>query len=136
MRRTIVQTLILLGLAILPAIATGVAHPHRPMWSGADQLALRTARGWGRQVLFVDVRPPEQYLLDRIPGALPLQLSTWEQFLPAVRDASKDKRIVIYGQSGSESDAPRIAEKLRHDLARDEIYILRGGFDAWNAAMR
>lgn len=136
-RPTLVQTLLLLGLALVPAVATGVAHPRRPPWSGgADHLPLRVARSWGRDVLWLDARPPQQYLLDHIPGAVPIDPALWETLSPHIAEAAAGKRIIIYCQNDACADGQEIARRLARELKRDEIYILRGGFDAWNAAMR
>jgi rhodanese-related sulfurtransferase len=138
MRLVLRQLIILCALAIVPAIVAGMVHPHRPSWAlGPGEVRVITARQWGRGVLWVDARSPELFLRDHIPGALPLNQGMWAELSPAVRAAAKGKRVVIYCESGPCDAGHALAERLKREAGvGEEVYVLNGGFRAWNDAMR
>jgi len=140
-RKTILsQMLILSVLAIIPAAASGLWHPRRPSWTpivaSEGEVLLRTTRSWGGDVLWVDTRPPQDYLLDRIPGALPLSVEQWNLLSPDILAAAGGKHVVVYCADNACTSARAVADRLKRDGKLDKVYVLKGGFQAWNAAMQ
>jgi rhodanese-related sulfurtransferase len=75
-------------------------------------------------VVFVDVRPPEQYAAGHIPGSLSLPL---EELSEGLADLPKAKRYVLVCNIGVRSAAAR--EYL--ESVGEEAWNLRGGVAAW-----
>lgn len=138
-RRLILQALVLCTVAILPALAAGLWHPRQPVWTpvvaAEGEVLLATARSWGRDVLWVDARSPEEYLLDRIPGAMPLNFDQWKILLPDVVAAAGNKHVVVYCNEECETSEV-VARRLKRETPLTNVYVLKGGFQAWTAAMR
>lgn len=138
-KRVMVQMVVLCAVAFVPALAAGLWHPRQPVWSPAalkeGEVLLSTARSWGRDVLWVDARPPEEYLLDRIPGALPLNLDQWKVLLPDVVAAAGTKHVVVYCNENCEA-AEVVVRQLKEQTPLKNVYVLHGGFQAWTAATR
>ncbi len=44
---------------------------------------LPTVLAWGKDVLWVDARPAEEYHLEHVPGAILLNLEGWDQLFPS-----------------------------------------------------
>ena len=84
------------------------------------------------QILLVDVRGAEEAKIDQIPGSIliPLKDLTTENHLRELRDAQKDKMIVVYCKTGVRS------LKAINALFKKDIHAkqLEGGINAWNMA--
>jgi len=75
----------------------------------------------------VDARRPEDYEVDRVPGAVNIE---WRQLLARREELPRDRSVLVYCNTGSLSAQAAFALKV---AGRDNIKILTGGFDAWKA---
>jgi rhodanese-related sulfurtransferase/rubrerythrin len=88
---------------------------------------LMTSRGEGAYVL-VDVRQPQEYAGNHLPGALLLPLSEFEQRLEELWRL-REKEVVFYCETGNRS---RLAATLATaGLELPHVYNLVGGLRAW-----
>lgn len=79
----------------------------------------------------VDVRQPEEYELNHIPGA---QLLPLPQLMQELEGLPADKELVFYCRSGARSSTAAIMV-AEEEVASGPIYNLEGGILAWQGAM-
>jgi len=131
MRLAIRQVIAILALALLPAIAASLWHPKRPAWA-SDEVTLAAASGWGKTVLWVDARPDAEFARGHIPGALALNEDRWDDLLPGLLDHwDTTRKIVVYCSSLSCQTSRDVARRLRQDESLPNVFILQGGWEAW-----
>ena len=131
MRLALRQVVALLALALLPAFATGLWHPRRPAWQ-SDEVTLATALGWGPSVLWIDARPDADFARAHIPNAVSLNEDRWEDLLPGVLDRwDASRKIVVYCSSLSCQASHDVARRLRDDANLPNVFVLQGGWEAW-----
>lgn len=137
-RAFIVQALILCGLAFLPAIGQAVYLRESVSWSerAAAKMEIEgaQARSWGDTVMWIDARPDAQFQAGHIPNAIQLNEDRWDELLPQMLGAwSPDKRVVVYCSSQSCSASHHIAARLKKSAGLENVYVLKGGWETWQA---
>jgi rhodanese-related sulfurtransferase len=90
-----------------------------------DAFALRHTTG---DVVFLDVREPQEYNLGAIPGAVTLSRGNLEKNIEAL--VPRDKSIVVYCASGNRSAF--VADVLQQ-MGYAHVRSLREGFTGWVA---
>lgn len=85
--------------------------------------------------VFLDVRPAPFYAMGHIPGALNLsdQAST-AHLRQVLSPYSKYPKIIAYCSGGGCQSSSTLAERLVEESVCDEVYVLTGGWPAWQAA--
>lgn len=141
MRRLFRQTVVLLGLAFLPAIGHAVYERNRISWSEQQltehEVTLEQAQAWGDTVLWVDARPDEQFEAEHIPGAILLNEDRWNELLPQMLAAwSPDKRTVVYCSTQTCALSHAVARRLRDEASLANVFVLHGGWEQWLAAKK
>lgn len=126
----------LLALALLPAVAQAVYYGGRVSWRAPavapDEVTIEQARAWGGTVLWVDARPDEQFTARHVPGAISLNEDRWGELLPPMVQAwTPDKRTIVYCSSQSCAASHEVARRLRAEAGLTNVYVLRGGWEAW-----
>ena len=97
---------------------------------------LQTALGWGDKVLWLDARTKAEYGKGHIPGAMLLNEDDWDGLLPRVLAAwNKDRIIVVYCSRGCNAGR-EVAGRLREDAQLPQVYVLKGGWEAWQSAKK
>ena len=81
-----------------------------------------------RWIVLVDVREPQEYASERIPGALLSPLSTFD---PRALPAGGQRRVVFHCGTGKRS---MMAVRKCLDAAVAANTHLKGGLQAWKAA--
>jgi rhodanese-related sulfurtransferase len=128
------QTCVLLALALLPALISGVIQLR---WNEAEPLAAgevraATVREWGEKVQWVDARPRDKFEAGHIAGALLLNEDEWNKLVPAFLDAwDPDRPTVVYCDGGSCEASHAVAQRLREELKIGDVHVLKGGLTAW-----
>ncbi len=131
-RRAFFQSLVLAALALVPALVSGVIQLKREEPLAAGEIRAATARMWGEQVLFVDARNAKRFDEAHIPGAVLLNTEQWGALFPAFLDAwDPDKTVVVYCDGGGCEASHDVAERLRQELQVQTVFVLKGGFPAW-----
>lgn len=131
--------MILLLLAAIPAAA--FLHPRRQAWSEAPlapgEIRLQTALDENEKVLWLDARPAADFQKEHIPGAMPLNEDDWDNLLPQVLATWGDgKIIVVYCSSQQCHSSDAVAKRLRNEAHLPDVYVLKGGWEAWLAAKK
>lgn len=80
-------------------------------------------------VVFLDVREPNEWNLGHVPGAIHIPRGQLEGRVESVVD--RDKRVVVYCAGGSRS---ALAADTLKQMGYDRAESLRGGFGEWAAA--
>lgn len=137
MIRTFVrQAALLLALALLPAMVSGVVqlrwNANEPLAPGEVKAA--TVREWGAKVQWVDARPRDKFAAGHIEGALLLNEDEWKKLVPAFLDAwDPDLPVVVYCDGGNCEASHRVAQRIREELKIGNVHVLKGGMPAWPA---
>jgi len=138
--RVLRETLILLVCTLVAAGATHVFHPRAPVWYlieepvGDDEVTLEVVQEkWKGDVLWIDARPRDQYDKAHIPGALLLNEQEADTLMFQHFEKLQDntKPVVVYCDGAACQASRKMREYLKERLAIEEIYILRGGWKAW-----
>jgi rhodanese-related sulfurtransferase len=132
------QSLLILGLALLPAGGEALYLRDKISWHSrvaeSDMVSVELARNWGPSVIWVDARPDAEFERDHIPGAILLNEDRWNELLPQFlqQQWSPEKKIVVYCSSQSCNLAGDVARRLREEAKLpNEIRVLKGGWEEW-----
>jgi rhodanese-related sulfurtransferase len=108
---------------------TGSAEP---LASGEiDLKALSSVRA--PDILWVDARSKAKFESRHIPGALLLNQTEWESLVSDFYDQwQPGRRVVVYGEVDSDN-GQEVASRLREESAIDNVWVLKGGYEAWRA---
>lgn len=135
------QLLCLGGASLVPAAASLwwqedlVAAAYEA--AGGYHVTLEKVRDWAGEVQWVDARSAPEFERSHIPGAQWINEENWEEQLPALLLAwEPDRKVVVYHRGANADASERVARRLRSDLGQQEVYILQGGFEAWQNAQR
>ncbi len=135
----------LLGLSLALGVAVNQFHPNgirwpllQPRWNSADaKAAVRFISADSAFVLhlqgninFIDVRPEEEYQIDRIPGAVSLPLIKFYQSPQMLEQLDPGKPAILYCFEPGCKEVNTLAKELAHRQFR-EVLILYGGFSEW-----
>jgi rhodanese-related sulfurtransferase len=135
------QALILAALALAPALGEAVWFRDKISWESSippsESATVDQARGWGANAIWVDARPDDEFARDHVPGALSLNEDRWNELLPRFLAAwSPAKKIVVYCSSVGCNASREVARRLRKEAQLPDVYVLKGGWEAWLKANR
>jgi rhodanese-related sulfurtransferase len=132
------QSLVILGLALLPAGGEALYLRDKISWHSrvaeSEMVSVDLARNWGAGVIWVDARPDAEFERDHVPGAILLNEDRWNELLPQFLQEqwSPEKKIVVYCSSQSCNLAGDVARRLREEARLpNEIRVLKGGWEEW-----
>lgn len=128
-------------LAFVPAGLTGWLHPKKPAWSwtkpAVEQVELADVTRWSAPVLWVDAREESAYAIAHVPGAVLLNETGWERLLPGFLQAWRPgQRIVVYCNSERCNASDEVARRLKRELNPGDVFVLKGGWSAWQQNQR
>jgi len=107
-------------------IGTNAKRSNSPQVYTISALEIKKRMDEGAAVQFVDVRPPSEFEIIHIPGAINIPKSILEESLDQL---DRDKLVVIYCRFGIKSTA--IARNLRENHGIAMAYALREGLLEW-----
>lgn len=136
MIRTLRQAFLIALIALVPATVSGLVQlkwrKEEPLEPGEVRAA--TVRLWADRVTFVDARPLQRYRAGHLPGAIPLNADQWDvQIERFLNEWDPEKTIVVYCDGGECTDSHAIAAKLRDEMQIPNVYVLKGGWVAWQS---
>ncbi len=133
LRQSLLQALVILALATIPAVVVVLVHPYGPtLQSAALEVTAQEVRSWRDPVLWVDARPQADFEAGHIEGAVPLNERDWEQQIDGFLDAwYPEARIVVYCGGGECNASRGVAERLAAEAGLGHLHILKGGYAAW-----
>lgn len=117
--------LTLLLVLAAPAVA---GHPAAPAVLTIDPASLERLAAAGRPPVVIDVRPAEAYVRGRLPGARSIPLDT---LVPRREEVPGAGIVVLYG--AERVDEAAAAYRYLRAAGRGDIFVLEGGFAAWQA---
>lgn len=142
LRRLFLGGLLLAVLPLFPAALASFFHPQRPSWDAKapvkGEVWLAAVQSWQpATVLWIDARAKAAYDKERIPGALLLNEDDWDNLLEKVLEAwDPDLRLVVYCDARTCQPGREVAKRLREQVGLEEVYFLKGGWQAWQRARR
>ncbi|MEX2672338.1 MAG: rhodanese-like domain-containing protein [Phycisphaeraceae bacterium] len=137
MRRVFLDVMAILGLACLPALVVGLSHGEAaaeavPLEAG--QVAMADVAELGDGLLWVDARTRAKYEQAHVPGAVHLTPSGWDEGLKELLDAWRPgQAIVVYCDAATCQASEEVAGMLRDLVGLSDVYVLHGGWEAWQA---
>jgi rhodanese-related sulfurtransferase len=128
------QLLLLLAIALAPAIVSGAIQLRLRPSDTTPQLDAAAVRAWGDRVLWVDARPRREYDAGHLDGAVLLNEDEWNALIPEFLNAwDPDIPIVVYCGGGGCQASKAVAARLRTELQMENVHVLKGGLKAWRA---
>ena len=140
LRRGLREAAGILGLALALALAAAWLHPRRPdfdphTYALAPELPLARLAALPGSVLWIDARSEAAFAAAHIPDAVPLNEDHWETLLPGVVERwQPGVTVVVYCDHRQCQPSQQVARRLRRDLGIDSLYVLEGGWQAWQEA--
>ena len=132
----IAQALLLIVLAVVPAIGEGIVFRQKVSWRSripaSEIVDLDLVRSWGSSVIWVDARPDNEYQEDHIPNAISLNEDRWNEQLPQfLAQWGPEKKVVVYCSTKSCNLAGDVARRLRDEAQLKNVFVLEGGWEEW-----
>ena len=85
--------------------------------------------------VFVDARSAFDYEAGHIPGALHLSShASAARLREVLASYPADSRVIAYCSGSGCQSSSTLAKRLVEESVRDEVYVLTGGWPAWQAA--
>lgn len=139
MRAAFRQAAGLAALALVPAVATALLHPKRPVFiepPREGEITVAAAMRAPSDYLWIDARSAAHFANRHIPGALPLNEDAWDDLLPAVLQAwPTGQPAIVYCDSQACEASDDVANRLR-EFGVAPVFILKGGWEAWLTAQK
>ena len=134
--RVLRQTLLIIALALVPAIGQAVYFRNRVSWQSSiaesDMVSIDDAIAWGQNAIWVDARPDDEFEKEHVPGAISLNEDRWNELLPQfLPQWSPEKKVVVYCSSQGCNASRDVARRLRNDAQLQNVFVLKGGWEAW-----
>jgi rhodanese-related sulfurtransferase len=119
-------------LLAVPSWALRKPTPAEPLAPGEiDVRVLRSLRA--ADTLWVDARSKAKFESRHIPGALLLNQAEWESLVSNFYDQWQPGcQVVVYGEADSDNGR-EVASRLREESGIENIWALKGGYEAWRA---
>jgi rhodanese-related sulfurtransferase len=129
---------LLLVASVVLGLANGWLNPHRPAWSEEvlleGEIRLTDVMSAASPVLWVDARSSKDYEAGKIPSAIPLNEDQWDELLPEFLSVwQPSMRVVVYCSSQKCRASHEVAQRLKSEMGLSEVYVLKGGWEAWLA---
>jgi rhodanese-related sulfurtransferase len=138
--RPIREALVLLCLAFVPALGETIYWHKQISWAHPptqDELTVTQARKLGDAVMWLDARPEEEFAIGHIPGAMLLNAEQWDTLLPAVLNAwTPGQKIIVYCGKQSCGASREVARRLRDEANLANVFVLEGGWEAWEESKK
>jgi len=132
--------LLLLCLALLPALGQAVYFHDRISWKQSarqDQITVSQARSLTGAVMWLDARPNDEFAAGHIPGAKLLNAEQWDSLLPDVLNAwTPDQKLIVYCSRQNCDASHEVARRLREEANLKNVFVLEGGWEAWQESAK
>ena len=134
--RALRQALLLIALALLPAIGETIYFRDKVSWQSpvpaSEMVKVAQARAWSDGAIWVDARPDNEFEHEHVPGALLLNEDRWNELLPQFLAAwSPDKKVVVYCSTQGCNASREVARRLRNEAQLKSVFVLEGGWEEW-----
>jgi rhodanese-related sulfurtransferase len=139
------EALVLILLSLAGAAGTHYLHPRAPAWYLSEapleddevSMASITER-WEGDVFWIDARVSEQFEAEHVPGAISLNEQNFVQTLFDHLERLQDnaKPIILYCGSEKCQASKKIKQALLERLPLENVFILKGGWQAWKQSQK
>ena len=132
-------------LSVTGAVGTHFLHPRAPAWYLAEEpLAddevsmVAISERWKGDVFWIDARTSEEFRVRHVPGAISLNEQNFDQTLFDHLERLQDnaKPIIIYCGSEKCQASKKIKQALLDRLPLEDVFILKGGWQAWQQSQK
>jgi rhodanese-related sulfurtransferase len=107
-------------------------RPAEPLGPGEIDLKALSSMP-ASEILWVDARSAAKFESRHIPGALLLNQAEWERLVSNFYDQwQPGSQVVVYGEVDSDN-GHEVASRLREESAIEDVWVLKGGYEAWRA---
>ncbi len=133
-----IRILQLVVISACLALSAWRLHPDRNHFNLAHwriaEITARELASLNSVPLLLDAREEEAFAQKHMPGAIHLSGQKWDDELPTFLGAwQPESPVVIYCNGQSCGASKLVALRLLNDLPAANIYVLKGGFPAWEA---
>lgn len=116
-------------------------HKNAPAWSRDElsegETSLRVIAQWASQPLWVDARSSEDFASGHVPNALLLNEDEWNVLLPKfLKVWQPGVKTVVYCNRLQCNASSTVATRLKEELGLEDVYVLKGGWEAWLESKR
>lgn len=136
MLRNVVRTgaaIVALMLLVAPAVAEGENAGIKAMqeymeftpYEAGIIVPQQLSKDVFGSIVFIDTRDAGQFAKGTIPGARNIE---WREVLTRIREIPKDKKVVLFCNTGSLSAQAAFALRV---AGRDNVLVLQTGIDGW-----
>lgn len=138
--RIVIEAFVILILAVLGAVATHWLHPRAPAWYlteaplAEDEVSMKVIdERWKRDVLWIDARITEQFEVEHVPDAISLNEQNFDSMLFDHLEKLQDntKPVIIYCGTEKCQSSRKIKDALIERLPLENVFVLKGGWQAW-----
>jgi len=134
------EILLLLCLALLPALGQAVYFRDRISWrqpAKQAEITVSQARSLTGAVMWLDARPDEEFAAGHIPGAKLLNAEHWDSLLPDVLNAwTPGQKLIVYCSRQNCDASHEVARRLREEANLKNVFVLEGGWEAWQESAK
>jgi len=132
------QAALLIALAIVPALAQALYLRDKVSWNSPvaerDEITVTAAQALGERAIWVDARSEDDFEREHVPGAVLLNEDRWNELLPRMLENwAPDKTVVVYCNSKGCGASREVARRLRTQAGLSNVFVLKGGWEAWLA---
>lgn len=135
--RSLLKSSVLLLAALAMGVANALFNPNTPAWSETElaEGEIRLADALlVDEVLWIDARSKSEYLEGSIPNAVLLNEDQWGNLLPEFLSVwQPEHAVVVYCSSQTCQASHSLADRLKGELGLEEVFVLKGGWEAWQA---
>jgi rhodanese-related sulfurtransferase len=125
----------LILFAVLFASLSWALRKTRPTGPlAAGEVDLQVLRSMGApEILWVDARSKAKFESRHIPEAVLLNQAEWDSLVSKFYDQWQPGcHVVVYGEADSDN-GHEVASRLREESAIENVWVLKGGYEAWRA---
>ena len=134
------EILLLLCLALLPTLGQAVYFRDRISWrqpAKQAEITVSQARSLTGGVMWLDARPDEEFAAGHIPGAKLLNAEHWDGLLPEVLNAwTPGQKLIVYCSRQNCDASHEVARRLREEANLKNVFVLEGGWEAWQESAK
>jgi len=135
MKKTLWQSFLIVAIAALLTLLGYAWRPNALPWDVAELEIELAAAGTLEDAIWVDARVDEDFESAHLEGALLVNEESWEGGFVQVLDVwFPDRPIVVYCSSQSCLRSHHVAKRLREELGVENVYSLKGGWEALQQA--
>lgn len=135
MKQTLGQSFLIVALSAVLSLGSYAWRPDALPWDvGAYEIELNEALDL-ENVLWVDARVDADFESGHLEGAVLVNEESWEAgFVGLLEVWSPDRTVVVYCSTQSCLRSHHVAVRLREELGAQDIFSLKGGWEAIRAA--